>query len=54
MNKDTVALKGFGKMFKKFWNDQLNNINKLRSYIVNRGGYARTPAINVNILFLFY
>ena len=43
LNRDTVALNGFGKMFTKFWMDQLDSVNKIRSYINKRGGYVNTP-----------
>ena len=47
MHKDTVALHGFGKMFKHHYNLQLENVNKIRSYIIKRGGIVETPGYSV-------
>ena len=47
MSHDRVALKGFGKMFKSFWYTQLENVDKLRTYILMRGGLVETPGFMV-------
>ncbi len=38
MLHDTVAMKGFGKMFRNFWHKQLNHVNLIRNYNLLRGG----------------
>lgn len=43
MRKDQVAMHGFGKLFLNLWNQQLNNVNNIRSYIIKRGGTVETP-----------
>ena len=47
MMRDRVALFGFGKMFKKFWLDQLEFTNMIGSYIIKRGGVVETPGVKV-------
>ncbi len=49
MNKDRVALHGFGKMFEKMWHDQLKHVSSLTNYIVKRGGLVKIPQIQVNL-----
>ncbi|RNA34223.1 middle subunit-like [Brachionus plicatilis] len=44
MRHDRVALHGFGKMFKKFWQTQVNHVEKISDYIVHRGGSLETPS----------
>lgn len=43
MFHDRVALKGFGKMFKHFYNKQLDYVDEIRKYIIMRGGNVETP-----------
>ena len=50
MRQDRIALHGFGKMFKKFWQNQIENIEKLKNFIVLRGGRTETPSLNVESL----
>lgn len=52
MGQDNVALHGFGKMFKKFWFNQLENVDKIRSYILTRGGIIQTPGYRVGLFFI--
>ena len=52
MFHDMVAMKGFGKMFQKFWQDQLDNSNTLRKYVLIRGGLGQAPFYNVGKFFL--
>lgn len=44
MGHDRVALHGFGKMFKNFWQTQISNVEKISDYIVLRGGNVETPS----------
>ena len=46
MKQDRMALNGFGKMFNKFWLDQLESVNKIRSYLTKRGGLVYTPGFS--------
>ena len=48
MKQDRVALHGFGKMFKKLWHNQIENVEKLADYIVLRGGEIENLYINLN------
>ncbi|CAF0840140.1 unnamed protein product [Brachionus calyciflorus] len=47
MRQDRVALHGFGKMFHKFWLDQIDSVDKISSYIVKRGGSLETPGFKL-------
>lgn len=53
MMRDRVALFGFGKMFKKFWRDQLEFTNMIGGYITQRGGVVETPGVRVYSLDYF-
>lgn len=44
MFHDSVAMKGFGKMFDKFWHNQLENVNEIRKYTILRGGVTQVPS----------
>lgn len=48
MFHDSVAMKGFGKMFHNFWQKQLNNANTIRKYNLHRGGIAEAPYYRVS------
>ena len=53
MRQDTVALHGFGKMFTQLWREQSDSVNKIRSFIVHRGGSVDTPGhIVSHIIFI--
>lgn len=59
MKRDRMALHGFGKMFQKFWLDQVEHTNKILDFILLRGGIVETPGLKVFsslgiILFLAY
>ena len=47
MFHDSVAMKGFGRMFNNFWQKQLVNANTIRKYNLQRGGIAETPYYRV-------
>ena len=51
MRQDRIALHGFGKMFKKFWQIQIENTENLSNFILLRGGIVETPFITVRSLF---
>ena len=53
MNHDRVALTGFGEMFKSYYYHSLENVDKLREYILKRGGLVETPGYLVGKRFLF-
>lgn len=48
MLHDSVAMKGFGKMFRSFWHEQIENANSLRKYVLKRGGLVETREYKVN------
>ena len=50
MGHDTVALRGFARMFKKFWHDQLDNVNQILEFVVKRGGVVETPGTKVSLV----
>jgi hypothetical protein len=54
MMHDTVALYGFQKLFKTFWNSQLSNIEKLRNYQLKRGQLPVLATSNVNRIIYIY
>jgi hypothetical protein len=47
MLHDSLAMRGFGKMFKSFWHGQLENSNNIRRYMVHRGGNVEMPKLEV-------
>ena len=47
MLHDSVAMRGFGKMYKSFWKNQLENANTMRKYMILRGGIVETPSYKV-------
>jgi hypothetical protein len=47
MNRDRVALPGFGEMFKSFYYHSLENVDQIREYILERGGLVETPGYMV-------
>ena len=51
MFHDSVAMKGFGKMFQSFWHDQIENANTLRKYVLKRGGFVETRPYKVDYFF---
>ena len=53
MRSDRVALHGFGNMYKRLWLEQLENMDKIRRFIIMRGGAVESPHFTVCILFPF-
>ena len=51
---DRVALKGFAKLFREDWKDEIEHGEKLIDYGITRGAKLVTPAVMVlNKIFLF-
>ena len=48
MFHDSMAMKGFGKMFKSFWKTQIESADKLRKFIILRGGIFKTEDCTVS------
>ena len=48
MFHDSIAMKGFGKMLKSFWKTQIENADKLRKFIILRGGEFKPEGCHVN------
>ena len=44
---DRVAQYGFGKMFRKYWHDQLESANTMRKYMIKRGARLAMPSMLV-------
>lgn len=53
MLHDSVAMRGFGKMFKSFWHNQFENANTVRKYAILRGGIINTPSFTVSYKIIF-
>ena len=53
MYHDSVAMKGFGKLFEKFWHNQLDNANQIRKYTILRGGITEVPYYQLKYLYTY-
>ena len=47
MMNDKIALYGFHKMFKKYWNTQVDNMHNIMKYQIKRGELPTLRATNV-------
>lgn len=47
MMNDKIALNGFHKMFKKYWNAQVDNMHNIMKYQIKRGELPTLRATNV-------
>ena len=54
MGNDTTALHGFQKMYKKFWNIELENTLKIMEYQIKRGDMPQLEKLPVKMLYFVF